>query len=243
MITKITPVLALLALLAAHPAGAEMELSLYFGKSFTDDSDVRLRQPNDTRLTFHGVSWSDHSFEMPIYYGFRVTHFFGHRADWGVALDFFHYKVFSDTNAILPVTGTRSGAPVNDRERLGDTIQRLDMTHGVNYLTLNAIHRWRLHSDGPRYPRGRLQPYVGAGVGAVIPHVEARIGGVVKQGYQWRGPGCQFFAGASYALSSHWALFGEYKYTHTTLTVDVPGGDAHTTLDTRHLVLGGSYRL
>jgi lipid A oxidase len=240
---KIAIVLALLALLAARPAGAETDLSLYVGKSFTNDSDLRVRQSNDTNLTFHGVSWSDESFEMPIYYGFRVTHYFAHRSDWGVALDFFHYKVFSDTNATLPVTGTRGGVPVNDQERLGDTVQRFDITHGVNYLTLNAIHRWRLRSAGRRYPRGRLQPYAGAGVGAVIPHVEARIGGVFKEGYQWRGPGYQFFAGASYALSSHWALFGEYKYTHTTLTVDVPGGDAHTTLDTHHLVLGGSYRL
>jgi opacity protein-like surface antigen len=84
---------------------------------------------------------------------------------------------------------------------------------------------------------------VGAGVGAVIPHVEARIGGVFKDGYQLRGPGYQLLAGANYALSSHWSLFGEYKYTHTTLAVDVPGGGARTTLDSHHLVLGGCYRL
>jgi lipid A oxidase len=234
---------ALLALAAARAVGAETDLSLYVGKSFTNDSDLRLRQSSGTDLTFHGVSWSDHSFEMPIYYGFRVTHFFGHRSDWGIAVDFFHYKVFADTNATLAVTGTRGGAPVSGPERLGDTVQRFDITHGVNYLTLNAIHRWRLRSGGPRSPRGRLQPYVGAGVGAVIPHVEARIGGVFKDGYQLRGPGYQLLAGANYALSSHWSLFGEYKYTHTTLAVDVPGGGARTTLDSHHLVLGGCYRL
>src|SRR5207247_8469908 len=131
----------------------------------------------DTRLTFHGVSWDDRSFEMPIYYGWRVTHYLKRHPDWGVALDFFHYKVYSDTDATLPVTGTRGGTPVNDRERLGDTIQKLDMSHGVNYLTLNGVHRWRLRPDARRYPMGRLQSYVGAGLGAVIPHVEARIGG------------------------------------------------------------------
>ncbi len=180
---------------------------------------------------------------MPIYYGVRVTHYFPRRPDWGVALDFFHYKALSDTDATVPVTGTRGGASVNAPERLGDTIQRFDMSHGVNYLTLNAVHRWRLRPDGPRFPRGRLQPYLGAGIGAVIPHVETKIGGVSKQSYQWRGPGFQVFAGASYALSPRWSLFGEYKFTHTTLTVDIPNGDAHTTLDTHHLVLGGSYRL
>src|SRR5438067_4172667 len=125
-----------LSVLAIQPAVAETNLSLYIGKSFTDDSDLRLRQPNSTQLTFHGVSWSDHSFEMPIYYGGRVTHFFKSQPDWGVALDFFHYKVYSDTNAVLPVTGTRGGAPVGGSERLGDTIQKFNISHGVNYLTL-----------------------------------------------------------------------------------------------------------
>lgn len=232
-----------LSVLAIPSARAETDVSVYIGKSFTDDSDVRLRQPNSTQLTFHGVSWSDHSFENPIYYGWRVTHFFKHRPDWGVALDFFHYKVFSDTNAVLPVTGTRGGAPVSGSERLGDTIQRFDMTHGVNYLTLNAVRRWRLRRNGPAFPQGRLQPYVGAGIGAVIPHVEAKIGTDFKGNYQVRGPGFQFFGGARYGLTRRWSLFGEYKFTHTTLTVDIPHGDAHTTLDTHHLVLGGTYRL
>jgi lipid A oxidase len=234
---------ALLAFLAAPPAEAETDLSLYLGKSFTGDSDMRLRQSRDADLSFHGVAWGDQSFVMPIYYGFRVTRFFGHRSDWGAALDFFHYKVFSDPNATLLVTGTRGGAPVSGPERLGDTVQRFDISHGVNFLTLNAIHRWRLYSNGSHYPRGRLQPYAGAGIGVVIPHVEARINGVFHEGYQLRGPGCQLFAGVSYALSHRWSLFGEYKYTHTTLTVDVSGGDARTTLNTQHLVLGGTYRL
>src|SRR5437763_4080203 len=155
--------LALLSLLAISPVWAETNLSIYIGKSFTDDSDLRLRQPNSTQLTFHGVSWSDHSFEMPIYYGGRVTHFFQRRPDWGVALDFFHYKVYSDINAVLPVTGTRGSAPVSGSERLGDTIQRFDMTHGVNYLTLNAVHRWRLQMNADAFPYGRLQTYQGTG--------------------------------------------------------------------------------
>ncbi len=248
---RINIALLALALAAIGPARAETQLSFYLGKSFTNDSDVRLRQPGGTRLNFRGVSWGDESFEMPVYYGFRVTHYPKRHPEWGVALDFFHYKVFSDTDAVLPVMGNRGGAPVNGRERLGDTIQRLDMSHGVNYLTLNAVRRWRLHA-GPARSAGapaaawrdaRLQPYVGAGIGAVIPHVEAAIGGRTVGEYQWRGPGFQLFGGVSYGLTRRWRLFGEYKFTHVTLTVDVPGGDARTTLDTHHLVLGGSYRL
>jgi lipid A oxidase len=232
-----------LLLLASQSARAETNLSLFIGKAFTNDSDVRIRQSNNTSLTFHGVSWSDESFVNPIYYGGRVTHYFKRAPDWGVAVDFFHYKVLSDTNAVLPVTGTRDGAPVSGNERFGDTIQRFDMTHGVNYLTLNAVHRWRLRPTGDAFRNGRLQPYVGLGMGAVIPHVEARVNGVFKGNYQVRGPGFQFFGGASYGLTRRWSMFAEYKFTHTTLTVDIPGGDARTTLNTHHLVLGGSYRL
>jgi len=238
MRNSVTLSIALL-LLASWPARAETNLSIFIGKAFTNDSDVRIRQPNNTSLTFHGVSWSDESFVNPIYYGWRVTHFFKRQPDWGVALDFFHYKGLSDTNAVLPVTGTRDGAPVSGNERLGDTIQRFDMTHGVNYLTLNVVHRWRVRSTASAFPHGRLQPYVGLGVGAVI----ARVNGVFKGNYQVRGPGFQFFGGASYSLTRRWAIFGEYKFTHTTLTVDIPSGDAHTTLNTHHLVFGGSYRL
>jgi len=236
---------AIVILLAViGPARAETQFSLYIGKSFTNDSDLQLRQPGDTRLTFHGVSWEDESFQMPIYYGWRVTHFLKRQPEWGVALDFFHYKVFSDPDQVLPVSGSRSGTPVSGRERLGDTLASFSMSHGVNYLTLNSIHRWRLGSDaGQQWDDVRWQPYVGAGIGAVIPHVEAMVGGRTIGEYQWRGPGFQIFTGASYRLASHWRLFAEYKFTHTSITVDVPGGDAHTTLDTHHLVLGGAYRL
>jgi hypothetical protein len=234
----------LLTLAVIGPARAETQFSLYIGKSFTNDSDLQLRQPGDTRLTFHGVSWEDESFQMPIYYGWRVTHFLEPDERWGIALDFFHYKVFSDPNQVLPVSGSRNGTPVSGRERLGDTLPSFSMSHGVNYLTLNGIHRWRLHSDaGRKWEDIRWQPYLGAGIGAVIPHVEATVGGRTIGEYQWHGPGFQIFTGASYRLASHWCLFAEYKFAHTSITVDVPGGDAHTTLDTHHLVLGGSYRL
>jgi lipid A oxidase len=241
---RIRATLVLLTLAAIGPAQAETQFSFYIGKSFTNDSDVRLRQPGDTRLSFHGVSWDDESFQMQIYYGWRFTHFLKADPRWGIALDFFHYKVFSDADQVLPVSGQRNGTPVSGRERLGDTLPKFSMSHGVNYLTLNGVRRWRLRCEaGKKWEDVRLQPYAGAGIGAVIPHVEAEIGGRRIGEYQWRGPGFQLFVGASYRLASRWRLFGEYKFTHTSITVDVPGGDAHTTLDTHHLVLGGSYRL
>ncbi|HLM47886.1 MAG TPA: hypothetical protein VK458_28745 [Myxococcaceae bacterium] len=114
------------------------------------------------------------SWTSPIYYGVRLTHYFEARRDWGVMLDFFHDKVFADTEAPVRVTGTRGGEPVEGMEPLGTTVRRFNMSHGMNYLTLDVVHRCNTCPEPGC--TGRLQPYVGAGAGLVIPHVEAAVG-------------------------------------------------------------------
>src|SRR5690242_21192008 len=83
----------------ARPAGADNMFAFYAGKSFTQDTSLTLRQPaQNTNLTFRGVSYQDRSFTDPIYYGLRATHYFKSRPYIGVALDFFHYKVYAQTD-------------------------------------------------------------------------------------------------------------------------------------------------
>ena len=72
--------------LACRPARADTLFAIYSGKSFTQDTHLTLQQPaQDTRLTFHGVSYQDRSFTDPIYYGGRITHFFKSRPGLGLA--------------------------------------------------------------------------------------------------------------------------------------------------------------
>ena len=222
-------------------ARAETTLTLYLGVSFTHDSPVRLRQPGGTDLTYRDISWTSRSLELPLYYGVRLTHHFEPRRDWGLMLDFFHDKAYADTEKAVTVEGIRGGEPVEGTEPLGVTVQGFNMSHGANYLTLDVVHRWNTCPEPGC--TGRLQPYVGAGAGLVIPHVEATLGDQSVGEYQVRGPAFQVLGGVAWPFASRFSLSGEYRFTHTSLTVDVPGGTLGTTLDTHHLILGPSFRL
>jgi lipid A oxidase len=222
-------------------ARAETTLTLYVGVSFHHDSKVRVRQPGGTDLTYRDISWTSRSLELPLYYGVRLTHHFEARRDWGVMLDFFHDKAYADTAKAVGVTGTRGGEPVEGTEPLGTTVQSFNMSHGMNYLTLDVVHRWNTCPEPGC--TARLQPYVGAGAGLVIPHVEARVGDASVGEYQVRGPAFQVLGGVAWPFASRFSLSGEYRFTHTSPTVDVPGGTVETTLNTHHLIAGPSFRL
>lgn len=220
---------------------AETTVSAYVGISFTHDSAVRLRQPGGTDLTFQGVSWSSRSLELPLYYGLRITHHFAARPSWGVRLDFVHDKVYADAEEHHRVTGMRAGAPVEAQEPLDASVQRFNMSHGANYLTLHLLHRWNPCPEPGC--TSRLQPYVGAGAGILIPHVEATVGESSVSEYQVHGPGFQLLGGLDVPVASRLALFGEYRFSHASLGVDIPGGELRTTLNTHHLLVGPSFRL
>jgi len=231
----------LLGALWAGAARAETTLTLYAGVSFTHDSDVRVRLPGGTNLEYRGISWASRSFQLPIYYGVQLTHHFASRPDWGVRLDFFHDKAYADADTPVPVTGTRGGVRVAGSEPLAATVQGFNMSHGANYLTLNVLRRWN------RCPQpgctGRPQPYVGAGLGLMIPHVEATVGAESVSDYQLTGPAFQLTGGLAYPLASRLSVSGEYRFTRGDASVDIPGGTLDTRLYTHHLVAGPSLRL
>lgn len=213
----------LLVAALALPCGAaeaETRVSLYAGGSGTHRSDIRLRLAQG-ELRFRGVAWDSRSFEMPIYYGLRVAHFLGPRPGVGLMLDFFHDKVYARSDA---------------EGRLGGAIQGFNMSHGANYLTLSLLYRWAASE--------RIEPYVGLGAGTMAPHVEATVAGQSAEGYQFpRGRVLQISAGVVYRFA--WFLGGvlEYRFTHASVRVDVPGGDLSTRLSTHHIVGGAAVTL
>ncbi|WNG42982.1 hypothetical protein F0U60_01895 [Archangium minus] len=101
-------------------------------------------------------------------------------------LDFFHDKAYAETEKPVRVTGTRGGEPVDVTETLGSTVRGFNMSHGMNYLTLDVVHRWNACPEPGC--TGRLQPYVGAGAGLVIPHVAAAIGDAFDTHHLTAGP-------------------------------------------------------
>ena len=227
-------------LLTPGSAAAEPFVDMYIGKSFTLGSDVRIRQPalgND--FTLHDVSYDDQSFTDPPWYGLRAGYFFEKYPWLGVSLEFFHFKMIADTAEQRRVTGTRSGAPIDATTRVDSLVQQFQVTHGVNYLTLDALFRYSLLKDRERFRHGRVQLYGGFGAGPVITHAENRIDQVKNdEKSEVAGAGVQAFVGARALLFKYFGVFAEYKFTHAGLKVGVASGDGRVSENTHHLVWG-----
>jgi len=199
---------------------------------------VSLNLPDNTRLTFHDVTWDDRSFENPLYWGVRLTYWLPRASNWGVGLDFTHAKIHADLNASVRVSGVRAGTAVDAREPLGNSFSVLAMSHGFNQLTLNGLYRWR----GLGGHWSRLTPYVGIGAGLAYPHVEVTTGGSVTDEYQLAGWVASSMAGLKYQLGRNLAVFGEFKVSYTDVHADLAGGGGlETAVWTRHLNIGISY--
>jgi lipid A oxidase len=161
------------------------------------------------------VGWKGRSFEAPPYYGLRAVWWRTPKLGFGIEVN--HAKVYADTPAVYGY-------------------DRLEFTDGLNLITASV---WR------RFPnQTRLTPYVGAGLGVAVPHVDVQPTGQAHTfGYQLTGPAVQWVAGASWRLNDRWSLFGEYKgsYSKHSATLD-SGGTLRTNLKTNALNLGVSYR-
>jgi lipid A oxidase len=222
----------------APTARAEVELSIFTGVALTQDSDVELHQRGGTDLVFRDVSFEGRDFETPPYYGARALWFPSDAAHWGFGAEFFHMKMYAQTDDTVRVTGRRGGAPVNENERIDNTLQSFSLSHGLNYALGDVVYRWLPGQRGVDF-LGHLTPYAGVGIGVAIPHVESTVNGNFHEEYQVHGPGVEGLAGLQVALSRHWGLMFEYKFTYANLdSLDIPGGSIEVTPLTHHLVTG-----
>lgn len=219
--------LAFLAVQEPHEGG-ELILTAYVGQAWTLDGDLELDRGAE-ELTFQDVSWEDESFRSPIYYGLRAAWFFDSGPGWGIALDFTHIKVFLEEEEVVELSGSRGG-----RERIGDTIAELGISHGLNVVTANVLYRGRW---GPAWP------YAGVGAGLVVAHVEASLDGRWVSEYQLDGPAVQALAGVAVDLSTLFSVFVEAKVGSVEPELDVPGGSIRADLLTPQVVAGLSLRL
>ncbi len=216
LILSVFASLGLLLSLSA-PVSAQVELSFYGGAQESLDSRVSGQFPG-TGVGYSGlIEWESKSFSPPPYYGVRAT--WWTRSDLGFGLELTHAKVY---------------VPEDERTPLGFT--RMEMTDGLNILTLNVTKRWN-----NRF--GKFSPYVGAGIGLAIPHVDVTTAtGLRTFGYQVTGPAARLTAGAKYDLSDRWALFGEYQFTYSSNKAElVGGGTLNTDIITNAINIGVSY--
>jgi lipid A oxidase len=234
----LTP-LAIFLLLGQRLACAENVFSIYTGSSFTRDSNLQLSQPGaGTAITVRDVKWDADPFKAAPYYGLRYAHFFDRYPAWGVALDFTHYKMIAQTSRVVSVNGTRQGAAVNTPAPMNQYVQRFEISHGVNILSLNGIYRWQ----HPSFAGGRLQPYAGAGLAYYRPHSENTVDNLFHEtAYQSSGFGYQVLGGIQYRMTPRWGAFIEAKFNSGTAKVDIANGRAETPLRTFHALAGISY--
>ena len=219
-------------------AEAEVELSIFTGVALSQDNDLHLQQNGATDLDFDDVSYEGRDFDDPPYYGARLLWFPSAASHWGFGAEFFHMKMYAETDSTVHVTGRRNGVGVNDNERIDDTIQSFSLSHGLNYALGDIVYRWQPGQRGENF-LGHLEPYVGVGLGAAIPHVESTVGGKFHEEYQLHGPGVEALAGMNIALTHHIGLMFEYKFTYANLdSLDIPGGSIEVTPLTHHVVTG-----
>ena len=76
----------------------ELYLKVSSGVGLSRDSDLRIRQGTDTRLTFSDVSWEDNSLSGPSarYVSVRLGYFLRSKPWLGVAGEFLHFKIFAE---------------------------------------------------------------------------------------------------------------------------------------------------
>ncbi len=210
--------IAAVVALAPCVASAEVELSFYTGIQESPHSKVTGTETatdggGDLNFT---AGWEGKSFAPPPYYGVRGTWWQTDR--FGFGAEFTHDKVYADDQ-----TKTDNGYTV------------LEFTDGLNIITVNGLYRWPSQW-------GSVTPYVGGGLGIAVPHVEVERGSVNIRGYQLTGPAVRWMAGASYALTDQWSLFGEYQGTYSKNSVDLgDGGELNTNIITNAVNLGVSF--
>ncbi|MEC9462156.1 MAG: outer membrane beta-barrel protein [Pseudomonadota bacterium] len=207
---------ACLTTLATLPAQAEMGVSVYGGFQTAPHSDIEVSDAPDFR-----AGWEGKSFEMPPYYGVRGTWWMDNlgQPNVGLSLDFSHAKVYADSKT-LDASGWSA----------------FEFSDGINLLTLNALYRMPIEGT-------KFVPYVGAGAGINIPHVEVTRGSGRTFEYQLGGATVQAQAGVAYDFTKSWSAFVEYKGNYSWVDVNIDSGASlKTNILTNAVNVGVSYR-
>lgn len=190
------------ATVAADISRSHFEFSVYGGYQTAPHSDIDVSDQTD-----FSAGWEGKSFAAPPYWGVRGTYWFtdGQLSNLGVSLDFTHAKVYADSETL-----SKAGW------------SHFEMTDGINLLTVNALYRFPIEGS-------RVTPYIGAGAGINVPHIEVTRASGETSEYQFGGATLQTQAGLKYDISDRWAAFVEYKGNYSWVDVDIDSGASLST--------------
>ena len=223
-------------------AHADWMASAYFGHVWTRSSTVTLSLPErNTELEIAGVEYRAESLTSPQYYGYRVTWVPDGRRWIGIEAEVIHAKVYAEGDRPVHFTGTLDGAGIDTTAPLSSVVQRLAMSHGLNFIFANVVLRRELGSvDAAGTPRFVLVARVGAG--PTVAHAETTVENVNRDQYESGGLGAQVAGGFEATVWKRLAVLGEYKFTRATPQLELAGGTITVPSRSHHLVGGLAYR-
>ena len=221
------------------PPQSEIQASVYMGGSIARPSDVVLKAPDDTDLTLKKVRWLNESLIDSPYYGARGTKWSQTNPSIGSMVEFTHCKATA-REEVVEQSGKHKGKPLPPRGPFTDIFKKLEYTHGLNSVTMNAVYRFsRLHP--------RIRPYFGIGLGVMVPHVEAQRADTPRKDRllegQITGPVFQVLGGIEWHIlaSNRFTLFTEYKFAYSRNTARLrTGGDISVNFSISQFILGVS---
>jgi hypothetical protein len=213
------------------PALADIVLIFYLGASQTSPSDLHVvQQALQNDATVRSVTWRGFPFRFEIYYGLRLMYTQPNHPWSRIAIDYTHYKVYADTDAVVVQDGTWHGQTFTQNAPMRKRVQSIEMTHGLNMLGISLLQQVAGSTTGG--------VYVGGGPVIFLPHTESRVDGLPHtSGYQYGGSGVQYLAGVRGCAGSS-QLLGEIKYSTGAPVESIADGSAQTVLHTVHELLG-----
>lgn len=206
-------------LLLSAPAHADWVFAHYRGDTRTYPNTVKITRPAGSAapgMTLASVDYESQGWDRPVYYGYRIGRFFSGKPYLGLELEFTHAKAIADIAQTVTIDGAR--AP------LSSVMQRLELSHGLNFALGNVVFRRPLRQRGPGH---RLMLLGRAGGGATIPHVETVFEGVRKNGYQYGGLAWQVGGGLEYRIVAGLQAVADLRLTtaHERVLIGPNGSD------------------
>lgn len=238
-------VLLVFSLLPIPAAGADLVFGAYLGQNRVQDGPFDLAVPSSqTDLRFEPAEWDGRAFDRPLYWGVRGGWVIGRlgRLELVPEFEFIHAKIYLDTETRTRAIGTRDGTAISEELRVGDVIERFNVSHGVNFLLFNVTVRRGFWPTGGR-PGGRMLLVGRVGGGVNIAHFESTMDPFGHhEEYEFGGGAFHAALGVEAPLTNRFGFLAEYKYTAASPQGAVAGGEAKAEVDMHHLVFGFTAR-
>ncbi len=228
--------IALVWLVASvRPAAGEWFADLYGGAAFTQSHHFSL----DGKLDGVAVAGlvDNVRYDTSFAVGGRAGYWFESVKFFGLGVDVSHFRpdisaqTATGRGTLTDSRGVLLGEPINVSGQGPVKLRAVDLF--ITAFCFDLMFRWPLLVD-TNFPAGRLQPYVAAGPGLYLQHLE-RFDTHATHGAQVGG-------GLLWEFTRNIGVFSEYRYTHVRVAVDTAGITFRTHLSTHSLLSGLSIR-